>query len=126
MLRCNTENIIEKFVAVFTLILNIMNCENGFDIFKTHSVRIIAAVIKRSQRTLPVVTVNDIRFPINNRNDFEHCPCKECKTLCIIIVTIDTITLKVILIIKEIIDNTICFRLKHTAVLSAPGNRNRN
>ena len=57
---------------------------------------------------MPIVAMDDVRFPINCGNYFKYSPCKKCKTLRIIIMPVNSVALKVILIIKEIVNNTVC------------------
>ena len=126
MLGAYAEHILKQLVAVFTLILNIMDCENGFDVFKAHSVCVIAAIIKRGERRLPIVAVNDIGLPINCRDYFKYRSCKKCKSFGVVIMAINTVALKIILVIKEVENNAVQLCLKNSAVLAAPTYGNGN
>ena len=70
--RCNTQNIVEKFVTVLALILNVVDCENSFDVFISHLICIVARIIKRCESRLPIVAMNDVRLPINVRNNLKN------------------------------------------------------
>ena len=65
------------------------------------------------------------RITVIHKNQ-PNSPCKKCKTLRIIIMPVNSVALKVILIIKEIVNNTVCLCFKYTAILPSPRNRNGN
>ena len=96
------------------------------DVFKAHSVCVIAAIIKRGERRLPIVAVNDIGLPINCRDYFKYRSCKKCKSFGVVIMAVNTVTLKIILVIKEVENNTVQLCLKNSAVLAAPAYGNGN
>ena len=61
-----------KLIAVLALILNVMDCENSFDVFISHLICIVARIIKRCESRLPIVAMNDVRLPINVRNNLKN------------------------------------------------------
>ena len=121
----NTQHIVEQLHAVLALILDIVNGNQGLNATIPVVVGIEQTIVNRNQSGLPVVGMNQIRFEIQIRQHFQRRTGQECKTLCVIIVAIQTRTLEVILVVDQIVNHAANLCLEHTAILTAPGYRDR-
>ena len=119
----NTYTFCINFPAVFTLILNIVNCKQALDIVIPWSVWIEQIVVNRYKCCLPVITVNHIRMEVNVWEHFENCSWEECKSLGIVIVTVKCTTLEIVFIVNEIICTVVPSCPEKSAILMTPCNR---
>ena len=76
------------------------------------------------KRRLPIVAVNNIRLKAYMRNNIKHRARKEGETLGVVVMTVKTVTLKIILVIDKVIYNPVKMRLKNSAILTSQHNRN--
>ena len=122
----HTQNISDKLHTVNALILDVVDCENRFDVFPAGLVGIHCGVVNGSHRRLPVVTMDNIGLEADVGDYFKNCTGEESKPLRIVIVAVDTVTLEIILVVDKVVDYTACTCLKNAAVLSAPRNGHGN
>jgi hypothetical protein len=68
--------------------------------------------------------VQDIRLKIQICKHLQHCAGKERESLRVVIVTVQPRAFEIILIIEQIIYNSVMARFKNAAILPSPCNRN--
>lgn len=64
--------------------------------------------------------MNYIGLKVDIRYHLKHRAREECKSLGVVIIAVNSVALKIILIIQKIIDNAIVLSLKNSAILPAP------
>ena len=69
--------------------------------------------------------MDDVWLKIDGGQHFERRARQEREPLRIVVVAVQAGTLKVILVVDQVIDHSARFRFKHAAVLSAPCHRHR-
>ena len=111
--------------AVFALILDIVDGIDRFDALITGAIGVKQAVIHRNQRRLPIVGVDHIRLKADQLDHLQHRAGKEGESLRVVIMAVEAGTLKIILVVQQIVDDAVVLGLKHTAILAAPGDRHR-
>ena len=120
----NADNVFVKIPAVLALILYIVDREQALDIVIPAVVRIEKIIVNGYKRCLPVVAVDYIRLEVYVRQHFKARSREERKTLRVIIEAIKTVTLEVVFIVDEIVENAVIASLENAAVLVAPRYRN--
>ena len=70
--------------------------------------------------------MDDIRFPVYGRDNLQDRSCEKREPFRVVIVAVDSVSFKIILVVKKIEDNAVQFRFKNAAVLSSPAYGNRN
>ena len=116
----DTEDRIVDFFAVLTLISNVVDCEYCFDVVELRHLTVVNVDVKVYKCCLPVVCVDNIRIEIDINQHFKNCFGEESKSFAVVKMTVKTIAFKVVFIIKEIINNAVFFKFKHTTVLCTP------
>ena len=101
-----------------------MDSQNRLNAAEPVRIGIKQAVIKRHERRLPVVAVDNIRLKVEVRQHFKHGTGEKRKALGIVVMAVKPMALKIILVVNQVINHVarVCF--KHTAVLPAPCHRN--
>jgi hypothetical protein len=76
--------------------------------------------VHRNQRRLPVVAMDDAGTPVKAGNGFQDSPGKKAEPFAVIVEPVKPLTLKVILVVKKIIGNSLPDQFEEAAVLVAP------
>ena len=111
--------------AAIASVLNVVDGEDRADILIAWGVAVETIVVDRDKSCLPVVAVDNIRLPAVEMGDgLQDGTREKGEPLGVIVVSVETGALKIVLIVDEIVGDTVIFRLKDAAVLATPGNRN--
>lgn len=70
--------------------------------------------------------MNDIGLEINIGDYLKNCTGEESESFRVVIVTVDRITLEIILVINKIIYNAVVLCFKNSAILASPCHGNRD
>ena len=122
----NTEHVLKQLHSVNSLILNVVNCEDRFDVFVARRICVHCRIVNGGESRLPVVAMDYVGLKVDMRNYFKYRTGEESESLRIIVVTVDRVTLEIILIVQKIVYNAVVLCLKNSAVLTSPCNRNRD
>ena len=113
--RWESEDITQDSEVVFTLILYVVNCENGFKI-----IAVYACVVNRHKRGLPVICVNNIRHKSGKKEAVHNSLAEKGVSLTVIIISVETVSVEIIFVIDKIICYVILYELKESAVEISP------
>ena len=123
MLGRNAQHVLHQLHTILTLILDVVDGQHRLDALKALTICIEDVIVQRHQSGLPVVGVDDVGLKADVGQHLQHSAGEECETLGVVIVTVQTLTLEIILVIQQIVDDAIHLSLEHAAILTAPCHR---
>ena len=110
-------------MAVFALVLYVVDCENGFDIAVYIVIAVYRIKVYGHHSRLPIVAVYNIGCKAYVRYNIKHRAREERKALGIVVMPVKPVTLEIILIIYKIVNNAVHMGFKYSAILPPPCNR---
>ena len=111
-------------MTVLTLVLYVVNCENGFYIAVYIVIAVYRIKVYGHHSRLPVVAVYNIGCKAYVRYNIKHRAREERKALGIVVMPVKPVALEIILIIYKIVNNAVHMGFKYSAILPPPCNRN--
>ena len=115
--------ILENVQTVLALVGNVVDGKDRFDTAELIQVTVVQVQVNGGQGRLPVVAVDDVRLEIGVEQHFEDGTGEEGEALAVIIEAVQATTLEIVLVIDEVVDNTVALGLEEAAVLAAPADR---
>ena len=115
--------ILENVQTILALVGNVVDGKDRFDTAELIQVTVVQVQVNGGQGRLPVVAVDDVRLEIGVEQHFEDGTGEEGEALAVIIEAVQAAALEIVLVIDEVVDNTVALGLEEAAVLAAPADR---
>lgn len=122
----NPEQILKNIEGILALILDVMDGENRTDKLIFGAEAVDRLEVERSQSRLPVMTMQDIGIEIEEGQNLHDAAAEERKAFPVVVIAVASGTFEVIFIVHKIELYVVLLILKDTAILIAPGQRNKN
>ena len=119
----DTTGVLQNIQAVFALIRNVVDGENGLDLAELVQMTVVQVQIDGGQGRLPVIAVDDVRLKIGVEQHFENGAGEESKTLAVIVEAVQAAALEVVLVVDKVEGHAVQLALEQAAILAAPAHR---
>ena len=109
-------------IVVFSLKLDIVNCENGFCVSQ-FAVTVEDVKEDGDKAGVPVVTMDNVGDKAQKRQHFKDGSGEESKSFSVVVVAVDTLSFEVVFVVDKVIGYAVIFLFEDTAILSSPTER---
>ena len=99
----NAHQLCDNFLAVNALVLDVVDGVDDADVLEFLVVLIEDTVEHRHHSRLPVVAVDDVRFPVQRRQNFQHGTAEKDKAFAVVVKAVHSVPHEIIRVVQQVI-----------------------